>query len=271
MHGIGNDFIFVDALKKPLPESEIERLSQAMNDRRFGIGGDGLILIEKGSHAPFRMRMFNPDGSYSDMCGNGVRCMGRFLLDKGHADRGPIKIESGDRVIELTVQADGLLRVDMGKALLTRREIGMEPAGEDRFIGETIETSLGMLRGCTAVSMGNPHVVCVVENVDRYPLEQWGPVIENHELFPNRTNVHFVQVLDSRRLIQRTWERGAGITLACGTGACACGVASFLMGLSEREVEIQLPGGNLIVEYDENGTVYLTGPVETAFEGTWPD
>lgn len=265
MHGIGNDFILLDGIGAELPREDFPALSRAVNDRRFGVGGDGLILLERGEQAPYRMRMFNPDGSESEMCGNGIRCFAKLLKDRGYSDQETVDVETGAGILKLTVEPSGWVRVDMGLARLTRAEIPMAGLPESTFLDEPIDEFRG-----TAVSMGNPHLVIFVEDVASVDLEKIGPKLERHSLFPNRTNVHFVQVSDREHLIQRTWERGAGVTLACGTGACAVGVTGYLTERSGRSVDIKLPGGHLKIEYREDGRVFMTGPAETVFEGEWP-
>lgn len=265
MHGIGNDFVMVDVLRDGLPSGDLHELSRQVNDRRFGIGGDGLILVERGTESPFRMRMFNPDGSESEMCGNGARCFAVLLRDHGHSSEHQIAVDTGAGRLALELLDNGRVRVDMGPARLERGAIPMAgPAGET-FIDQEIDGYRG-----TAVSMGNPHLVIFVDDVAEVDLRAEGPKLEHHAAFPNRTNVHFVEVLGPGRLLQRTWERGAGATLACGTGACAVGVASFLTGRSGRDNEVSLPGGTLRIEYGEDGRVLMTGPAETVFEGDWP-
>ena len=265
MHGIGNDFILVDGIGAPLPQADFPTLSKAVNDRRFGVGGDGLILLEKGRKAPFRMRMFNPDGSESEMCGNGIRCFAKLLNERGYSDQASVDVETGAGILTLALEPNGWVKVDMGPARLKRGEIPMTGPAEETFIDQPV----GDFKG-TAVSMGNPHLVIFVDDVNAVDLEHLGPRLERHELFPNRVNVHFVQRVDEGHLIQRTWERGAGITLACGTGACSVGVAGFLTGRSRRDVDIKLPGGHLKIEYLESGRVLMTGPAETVFLGEWP-
>lgn len=263
MQGIGNDFVMVDAIDgAELPE-DLAALSKQVNDRRFGIGGDGLILLEKGDQAPFRMRMFNPDGSESEMCGNGVRCFANLLRDHGHLTDSSVQVETGAGILTLDLLGNDLVRVDMGMARLHPAEIGVNSA-LDTFVDQPVtDDYVG-----TAVSMGNPHLVIFVDNVDKVDLERVGPMLENLPLFPRRINVHFAQVVDRTHLIQRTWERGAGITLACGTGACAVGVAGFLTGRTDRRVDIKLPGGILEIEYRPDGRVLMTGPAVTVFTGT---
>lgn len=273
MHGIGNDFVIIDAISNPVPEGDLKVLSKKINDRTYGIGGDGLILIHKGSTAPFRMQMLNPDGSESEMCGNGIRCVAKYLRDKSLTELDLIPIETGAGLLQLGIQESNghvnQIRVDMGIAKLHRGEIPMTGSPNETAIEFEINIGLPVPLIGTAVSMGNPHCVIFVEDVSSVPLETWGPKIENHSMFPNRINVHFVQVVSQTELIQRTWERGAGATLACGTGACAVGVASFLTKRAERKVLIHLPGGDLKIEYAETGNLFMTGPAETVFEGVW--
>jgi len=265
MHGIGNDFVMLDLLNTPAPVDPPE-LARRMNNRRMGIGADGLILVERGARAPYRMRMFNPDGSEAEMCGNGIRCFAKLLRDRGYLTGSEADIETGAGPLVVQLTGDGQVRVNMGPARLTRREIPMTGPESERFIDEPV--GLESWRG-TAVSMGNPHLVLFTEDVAAIPLRELGPILETNPAFPRKTNVHFVQVLSRTRLIQRTWERGAGITLACGTGACAVAVAGFLTGRSDRSVNIDLPGGRLSIEYAEDGTVYMTGPAVTVYEGEW--
>lgn len=264
MHGIGNDFILLDGIGAKLPDGDLASLSKSLNDRRFGVGGDGLILVERGESSPYRMRMFNPDGSEAEMCGNGIRCFAKLLKDRGYNAGGSVDVDTGAGKLTVTVEPNGWVRVDMGFAWLKRSEIPMTGPGDETFINQPMSGYQG-----TAVSMGNPHLVIFVDDVAAIDLEKVGPILECDSLFPNRTNVHFAQVVDRGHLIQRTWERGAGITLACGTGACAVAVAGFLTGVSDRNVDIRLPGGHLRLEYQESGRVFMTGPAETVFVGEW--
>jgi diaminopimelate epimerase len=269
MHGIGNDFVMIDGVELFLGGLDLAALSRSMCDRRFGVGADGIIIAERSEAAPYRMRMLNPDGSESEMCGNGVRCFAKFLRDKGYNSEPEVAVETGAGVLQLHIEEDGQVRVDMGLARLTRGEIGMERPATETFIDQPIEF-LDQERRGTAVSMGNPHIVLFVEDVAAIALAEWGRALEHHPLFPARVNAHFVQRVDESHLIQRTWERGAGATLACGTGACACAVAAALTGRAGRDVEIELPGGKLRIEYLQDGRVMMTGPAETSFEGVWP-
>lgn len=270
MHGIGNDFIVVDAMRRTTSEEDWRRLAVATCDRRFGIGSDGLILVCPGQSTAFRMRMFNPDGSESEMCGNGIRCFAKFLVTEGMAAGPQIPVETGAGLLNLLLVDDGQVRVDMGKARLQRADVGMLGAPNDSFTDAEITAAGQTLRG-TAVSMGNPHLVFFVDDVDAVPLESWGPAFEKHPDFPKRINVHFIQVVDRTHLRQRTWERGAGVTLACGTGASASAVAAVVTGRAERAVSMSLPGGSLRIEYMEDGTVFMTGPAESVFTGDWPE
>ncbi len=268
MHGIGNDFVMVDAIQEADLPTDLQAMAKKVNDRRFGIGGDGLILLERGDQAPFKMRMFNPDGSESEMCGNGIRCFALLLRDHGHIAGDEVQVETGAGILGLDLVGGDNIRVDMGLARLARGEIGMKGEAAEQFVDQAV----GQAMNGTAVSMGNPHLVMFVDDVAKVDLEHLGPKFERHELFPNRTNVHFVQVVDRENLIQRTWERGAGATLACGTGACSVAVAGFLTGRSERSAQVRLPGGSLQIDYQESGRVLMTGPAQTVFTGefSWP-
>lgn len=269
MHGIGNDFVIVNGLEERLDPDTLPALARAMSDRRFGVGSDGLIVLDRGPESILRMRMWNPDGSESEMCGNGVRCFARYAQDRGLAAETQIPVDTGAGRLVLEVLADLRVQVDMGIARLTASEIGMVGDPNSRMVDEPVTMPDGSKLPGTAVSMGNPHLVLFVDDVDAIPLESWGPVLEHGDRFPKRVNVHFAQVLSSRHLRQRTWERGAGITLACGTGACATGVAALVTARTEPEVEIDLPGGRLSVAYREDGRVFMTGPAEYVFEGEW--
>jgi diaminopimelate epimerase len=265
MHGLGNDFVVVDAVRKSW-SFDASSASQKVNDRRFGIGGDGLILIEKGNSLPFRMRMFNPDGSEAEMCGNGIRCVAKYIHDEGLFPDNPIPIETGAGNLSLQLLGGDEIRVDMGKERHLRGDIPMTGDPATPAVGFDLE-AVGRRLRAVAVNMGNPHCIVFVDDVSSVPLEDWGLAIENHEMFPSRTNVHFVQVLSPNELRMRTWERGAGATLACGTGACAVGVAAELSGVSGNEVLIHLPGGDLRIEIAEDRTVFMTGPAAYVYKG----
>ena len=267
MHGVGNDFVVLDRVGSQTELPELALLARNVNDRRFGIGGDGLILAEPAEQGRFRMRMFNPDGSESEMCGNGVRCVARLLADRGYLSSSSLELHTGAGLLELELQCDHRVRVDMGKARLTKGEIGMTGAAEDRFVDQPVCDN-PTLEG-TAVGMGNPHLVIFVQDLDAIGLHALGPRLEHNPLFPNRVNVQFAQVISRRAIRVKSWERGAGATLACGTGACATAAAAKLTDRSEPNVRVDLPGGSLDIEVADDWTVHMTGPAETVFEGEW--
>jgi diaminopimelate epimerase len=282
MHGLGNDFVMVDALDGlPVEEESLSALSEAVCAQHFGIGGDGLILILPDDQADFRMRMWNPDGSESEMCGNGIRCFAKYLFDAGKIQTGAVSVATakGLQKVEIIEGAERgnttiQVRVDMDMPRLQRSEIPMNTV-EGQFGGlnqQVVNQPLvveGETYHVTAVSMGNPHVVIFVDDVESVPLKEIGFSIEHHEAFPERTNVHFVKVLGPQKLWMRTWERGAGDTLACGTGACSVVVASALNNKlsGDRRALVHLPGGDLDVEWAPNNHVYMTGPATTVFSG----
>ena len=274
MHGIGNDFILVDALGENAYETNAYDISKKVNHRKFGVGGDGLVLVLPSKLAAFKMRMFNPDGSEAEMCGNGIRCFAKYVHDKFLTPDVNIKVETLAGVKELKMSLkDGKkegkvdsVRVDMGEPALKRSSIPMRGDEAEQVVGETLKAE-GEKFEITCVNMGNPHVVIFGDNISSVPVPKLGASIENHKSFPKRTNVHFVQIVNSSEIIIRTWERGAGETLACGTGACACVVASVLNGKTSRNVLVHLPGGDLRVEWAGNNRVLMTGPAEEVFEG----
>jgi diaminopimelate epimerase len=273
LHGIGNDYIYINAIEHNLEGTDIAELSRAMSDRHFGIGSDGIILILPSEKADFRMRMFNSDGSESAMCGNGIRCFGKYVYDRGLAAKREIAVETdaGIKILDMTVR-DGkvtVVRVDMGIPRLERAEIPMKgPSGN--VIEEPVILSDGTVLKLTAVSMGNPHAVIFVDDAKKFNVEKYGREIENNPLFPRRTNVEFVTLAGKDEVIQRTWERGAGETLACGTGASAVCVASHLTGRTGRKIVSHLTGGDLALEWDESsGHLFMTGPAVEVFSGEW--
>lgn len=273
MHGIGNDYIYIDARSTAVRHPE--KLAVAMSDRHFGVGSDGLILILKSETADFRMRMFNADGSEAEMCGNGIRCFAKYVYDHGLIKNKRISVETLAGVKHLDMQVKNkkveTVRVDMGEPILQRERIPMS-GNPGMVIGEALSLGDGVRFEITAVSMGNPHAVIYVEDVKNFPVEKYGTMIENHDLFPNRTNVEFVQILNEGEVIQRTWERGSGETLACGTGASAVTVAGVLMRRTARSILVHLNGGDLRTEWREDDNhVFLTGPAVEVFQGTWPD
>jgi diaminopimelate epimerase len=272
MHGLGNDFIIVDCIRHPYVVEELVAKAVQLCDRHVGIGADGLILVLPSASATFRMRIINSDGSEPEMCGNGIRCFAKYVFEQGLTSATTFPVETLAGLITPVVQiAAGLvqgIRVDMGEPRLERAEIPMQgPAGS--VVNEPILLE-GRALYLTAVSMGNPHAVCFVDDVESFPVEQYGPHLEHHVAFPKRTNVEFVQVLTPSRLRMRVWERGAGITLACGTGACATLVAGVLTGNAERHAVVELPGGPLEIAWsDEDNHVYMTGPAVEVFTGCW--
>jgi diaminopimelate epimerase len=272
MHGTGNDYIYIDnrdnRIKKP------DKLAQEMSDRHYGVGGDGLILIMKSAKSDFMMRMFNADGSEAEMCGNGIRCFAKYVFDRGLTDKKNLAIETlaGVKLLKLTVRNKKVtsVMVDMGEPILRRDKIPMlGQAG--MVVSEVLQLPDGAAFEITSLSMGNPHTVIFVEDVERFPVEKYGPIIENHDFFPQRTNVEFVQIINRGELIQRTWERGSGETMACGTGASAVTVASIITKQADRVLTIHLRGGDLKTEWrEETNHVYMTGPAVEVFQGQWP-
>jgi diaminopimelate epimerase len=281
MHGAANDYVYVDCFADPAP-TEPARLAPRIADRHTGVGGDGLILVEPSLRAAARMRMFNADGSESEMCGNGVRCVAHLVVARGHAPPGGVMIETGRGVLTVEVRRTGprtsQVRVEMGEPLLDAAEIPVTGVGTGRVIDAACEPlgprepwwdACGLDPRMTCVSMGNPHAVLYCRDAAAVPLETVGPRIERHPAFPRRVNVHFVEVLARDHVRMRTWERGSGITLACGTGASAVCVAGVLTGRTDPRLAADLPGGRLELEWPGAGPVLMTGPAEEVFEGIW--
>lgn len=271
MHGIGNDYVYVNIFDQK-PPADPAALARAISDRHFGVGSDGLILIGPSERADARMRMFNADGSESEMCGNGVRCVAKYVYDHGIARKNRVSIETGRGILSLDLEVEGgkarRIRVNMGTPILQGSDIPTTLPG-DPPVNVPVVAS-GKEFKVTAVSMGNPHAVIYVDNVDGVPLESFGPILEHLPAFPRRVNVHFVQVLAPNEVRMRTWERGSGITLACGTGACAVCVAGVLTGNSQPKLLAHLPGGDLELEWaGEGAPVFMTGPATEVFSGTW--
>lgn len=268
MQGIGNDYVYVNCFEEKVEDPAA--LAKFVSDRHFGIGSDGLILIKPSKNADFTMDMYNADGSQGEMCGNGIRCVAKYVYDKGLTDQQQISIETlaGIKYLDLTVE-DGkvvLVRVDMGEPELIAEKIPVI-ADSEKVIDAPIEID-GTTYHMTCVSMGNPHAVVYVDDVDNLPIEEIGPKFENHERFPRRVNTEFVKVLDRHTVQMRVWERGSAETLACGTGACAVAVSCILNGLTEDEVTVKLLGGDLEIQWDqEKNTVYMTGPATVVFDG----
>ena len=277
MHGCGNDYVYVDCTKEVIPN--ISETAIRVSDRHFGIGSDGLILIKASDVADFEMDMYNADGSRGKMCGNGIRCVAKYVYDHGLTDKTTITVNtlSGIKTLKLTVE-DGKVskvRVDMGEPELIPAQVpvkasvlGLADDRREAIVAEPLEIK-GRSYDITCVSMGNPHCITFIgEDVRDFPLEAVGPVFEKHELFPERVNTEFINVIDKDHLRMRVWERGSGETLACGTGACAVAVASYLNGFTGRSVDIELLGGHLEVVYDEKTNhVFMTGPATEVFPG----
>ena len=276
MHGIGNDYVYVNGFAETVGDPA--GLAKVVSDRHFGIGSDGLILILPSDKADVRMRMFNADGSESEMCGNGVRCVAKYSFDHGLTKNNPMTVETGRGVLSLALDVDGgkvrTVTVDMGEPIL---ELPQIPVDREKVVHGAREheyrlsvSQANELIDATFVSMGNPHATIFVPSADRVELERIGPAIENHKAFPRRINAHFVQVVSRDEVIMRTWERGSGITLACGTGACAVAVSGVLTGRTNRKLLAHLPGGDLTLEWRESDNhVYMTGPATEVFSGEW--
>jgi diaminopimelate epimerase len=279
MHGIGNDYVYVDGFsEKP---ADPAALAVTLADRHFGVGGDGLILILPSEKADVRMRMFNADGSEAEMCGNGVRCVAKYAFDHGLTASNPMKIETGRGVLTLALKVvDGKTRevtVNMGEPILALADIPVDRErvvpgnGTDEYRISIAEGNATLPLGATFVSMGNPHAVMYTKDVSSIDLPRLGPLVEHHRAFPRRINAHWVQVHSPTEVTMRTWERGSGITLACGTGACAVCVAGVLTGRTARTILAHLPGGDLSLEWRESdNNIYMTGPATEVFSGDWP-
>lgn len=279
MHGLGNNYIFFDLMEMSLEEQDLPELARSVSNVNTGIGSDGMILILPSTKANFRMRIFNADGSEGQNCGNGLRCLAKYVYDRGWIDRTDFTIETQGRIVrvEILTPADHdrearsdaqLVRVDMGRPELLKEALPMLGDPHSMTINEAYSIEGHTFR-FTCLSMGNPHAILFVDNVREFPLEQWGPRIEHAGLFPERVNVGIVSVLGHQELDYRVWERGSGITMACGTGACAAAVAATLTGKlpRDRPITVHLPGGELIVRWDRQGHVWKTGPAAYICEG----
>lgn len=267
MHGLGNDYVYMDAIHQKIDNKS--ELARFVSNRHFGIGADGLILICKSDIADFKMKMFNQDGSEAEMCGNGIRCVGKFVYDKGLTNKKTLKIETlaGIKILKLNVDKGKVdtVEVDMGEPILSPEKI---PVLSKEKIAKNLKIkSCDKIFYFTCVSMGNPHAITIVENVEKFDVKKYGENIEINKIFPNKTNVEFVEIIDKEHIKMRVWERGTGETLACGTGACATAVACNLNNLTSRHVFIKLLGGILEIEWKEDNHVYMTGPAVTVFEG----
>ncbi len=268
MHGCGNDYVYVNLFEEQIGDPA--KVSIAVSDRHFGIGSDGLITIGPSEIADFRMRIYNADGSEAEMCGNGIRCVAKYVYDHKLTDKTEITVETGAGVktLQLTAEDDKvtLVRVDMGEPILTPDEIPVVADG-DRVVDEPIVVDDKEWR-MTCVSMGNPHAVVFVDDVAHFELEKYGPLFENHVRFPKRTNTEFVQIVSRNEAIMRVWERGSAETWACGTGTCATVMACILNGLTDNEVLVHLRGGDLRIAYDaKSNHIFMTGPATEVFEG----
>ena len=272
MEGAGNDYVYVNGFTEHIPEENKPEIVRRLSDRHFGIGGDGVIFINKGKKADLEMEMYNADGTRGEMCGNGIRCVGKYAYDRGMVRDKDFTVESFGKVKYLTVtevNADGsarMLRVDMGAPILEAGEIPVT-SEKSPVVDEPIEVG-GKTFRMTCVSMGNPHCVVFVDDVDALDLPAIGPLFEHHPRFPKRTNTEFVQVLAKDRVKMRVWERGTGETLACGTGCCATGTACVLNGKTEPKITVEVKGGEIGIEWDrEKNIILMTGPATEVFSG----
>ncbi|MHB8961925.1 MAG: diaminopimelate epimerase [Saccharofermentanales bacterium] len=269
MHGTGNDYVYIDCFSETIEDPA--RLAVKISDRHFGVGSDGLILIKPSDVADCFMDMYNADGSRGKMCGNGIRCVARYLYDQGMAENSAVTIEtlSGIKHLRLNIRQGKLLdiTVDMGEPVLVPQDIPLLWPGTSPLVSEDLDVG-GRRLQITCVSMGNPHTVIFVDDVDDTPVEEIGRIIENLPMYPDKTNVEFIQIIDRQTMKMRVWERGSGETMACGTGACASVVAAVLNGRTDREVLVHLRGGDLKIEWQEKtGTVHMTGPASRVFFG----
>ncbi|HEX8959998.1 MAG TPA: diaminopimelate epimerase [Geobacteraceae bacterium] len=269
MHGAGNDYVYVNCFAERVDNPE--QVAIKVSNRNFGIGSDGLILIMPSDKADVRMRMFNSDGSESEMCGNGIRCVAKYAYDHGIVAKKEITAETGAGILTLQLFTNDRnkverVRVNMGKPRLSRAEIPMRGEPGAQVVNEPLNILHTTFR-ITCASMGNPHCVIFVDDLANFQVEKYGPLIENHELFPRRTNVEFVEIISPTEVRQRTWERGAGETLACGTGASAVCVAGVLNGVTEKRILNHLSGGDLELEWADDGFLYMTGPAVEVFSG----
>lgn len=270
MHGLGNDYVYMDCTKSGVPDN-VSTLAQFVSDRHFGVGSDGLILICASDICDFKMKMYNMDGSEAQMCGNGIRCVGKFVYDKGLTNKTEITVETlaGIKVLNLNVKNDKVetVKVDMGEPILEAKKIPVI-SEEKEQVKNLLITALEKEFKFTCVSMGNPHAITIVEDVDSFDVEKYGSVLEIDKHFPEKANIEFIQIIDRNIIKMRVWERGSGETMACGTGACAVAVACNLNELVEDEVTVKLLGGDLNIKWNkEDNHIYMTGPATTVFEG----
>lgn len=270
MHGAGNDYVYIDAINQKI--NNREELARLVSDRHFGVGSDGLILICESKNADFRMQMFNSDGTEAEMCGNGIRCVGKFVYDKEMTNKETVTIETlaGIKTLDFIIKNGKVnkVKVDMGKPIFNPKEIPVKseenPVKNLKLKIEDKEFNF------TCISTGNPHAIAFIkEDVEEFDLHKYGKIVENHNAFSKKTNVEFINIIDEDNIKMRVWERGSGETLACGTGACASAVAAAINGYTKRKVNVHLLGGTLEIEWNnENNHIYMTGPAETVFEGT---
>ncbi len=269
--GCGNDFVIVDCFAEKI--DDFAALAVRICDRHYGIGADGLILVQPSAKADFKMRIFNTDGSEAEMCGNGIRCFARYVYEAKRTAKTVFTVETGAGILTPEIilgknNAVELIRVNMGQPILAGEDIPVTGFGREQIVAAPI-TVLGKAYEMTCVSMGNPHCVVFVDDIKQVPLEAVGPLFEKHELFPRKINTEFVEVKDRRHMRMRVWERGAAITLACGTGSCATLVAAVLNGKTDKQVEIELDGGRLLVEWAADKNIYMSGPAEKTFTGVY--
>ena len=290
MQGCGNDYVYVNGFQEKIPAEEKPELVRRLSDRHFGVGGDGVIFINPAENADFEMEMYNADGTRAEMCGNGIRCVAKFVYDKGLTEAEHITVLSAGRIKYLSMVIHrqhpwdrGIVkkvRVNMGSPIFELEQIPVKTeyirsAGEgetkDQIVNEPIEVN-GKEYSMTCISMGNPHAVVFAEDVRNLDLERIGPAFENHPCFPKRVNTEFVEILDRQHVFMRVWERGTGETLACGTGCCATAAACVLNGLTDSKITVKLLGGELEIEWDrDQNLIYMTGPAEIVFEGEIPE
>lgn len=275
MQGLGNDYVYIDCINGKEPV-DIKNLAKKLSNRHFGVGSDGLILLCKSKVANLKMRMFNSDGSEAQMCGNGIRCVAKLAYELGLicGEITTIETLSGIKTLKLNIVKGKVktVEVDMGEPILeaTKIPVSSEVTVEGKKIKTEIEAKDKKIE-LTCVSMGNPHAVTFVDDIKNFKVSEYGPILENSSIFPEKANIEFVEVLDKNNIKMRVWERGSGETLACGTGACSSVVASSLNGYTDKKVSVQLLGGNLEIEWKPNNHVYMTGPAVTVFKGEWID
>lgn len=275
MQGLGNDYVYIDCIngKEPI---DIKNLTRKLSNRHFGVGSDGLILLCKSKVADLKMRMFNSDGSEAQMCGNGIRCVAKLTYELGLICEEITTIEtlSGIKTLKLNIVKGKVktVEVDMGAPILEATKIPVSSSAkiEDKKVKAEVKVKNRKIE-LTCVSMGNPHAVTFVNDIKNFKVAEYGPILENADIFPEKANIEFVEVVDKNNIKMRVWERGSGETLACGTGACSSVVASSLNGYTDRKVNVQLLGGNLEIEWKPNNHVHMTGPAVTVFKGEWID